>query len=213
LTDKTVLRASFGITDDLWAGITQTVQGIGGIWPSNAQPQVAANQTGGPVTVNWQNPVATSGAVTNLPAPDPFSQLAFYRDPQAKNPYSEQWNLGVDRQFGANTVVTANYVGSESHRLIVGGLYNTALTPGPDLNPDGTTATGDEIPAAFARRQLWQGIAPTFYDRGVGTVPTMHCNFPPGTKGMDSHTCWLTPGPRPLIWVATALRRRGHVHQ
>jgi len=168
LTDKMVLRASFGITDDLWAGITQTVQGIGGIWPSNAQPQVAANQTGGPVTVNWQNPVATSSAPTNLPAPDPFSQLAFYRDPQAKNPYSEQWNFGLERQFGADTVVTANYVGSQSHRLIVGGLYNTALTPGPDLNPDGTTATGNEIPAAFARRQLWQGIAPTFYDRGVG---------------------------------------------
>jgi hypothetical protein len=112
--------------------------------------------------------VATSGALANLPAPDPFSQLAFYRDPQAKNPYSEQWNLGLERQFGANTVVTANYVGSQSHRLIVGGLYNTALTPGPNLNPDGTTATGNQVAAAFARRQLWQGIAPTFYDRGVG---------------------------------------------
>src|SRR6266852_4442824 len=35
LTDKMVLRASFGITDDLWAGITQSGQNASGSWPSN----------------------------------------------------------------------------------------------------------------------------------------------------------------------------------
>ncbi len=169
VTNNTVLRAGFGITDDLWAGITQTVQGIGGDWPSNSQPIVALNQLGQVPSTTWQNPLAASGSATNAPAPTPFQQVAFYRDPQAKNPYSEQWNLGLEHQIGANNVVTANYVGSESHRLVVGSIYNTALTPGPNLNPDGTLATTPaEIASAFALRQQWQGISPTFYDRGIG---------------------------------------------
>ena len=37
LNDKTVVRGSFGMFNDLWAGVMQTVQGIGGDWPSIAQ--------------------------------------------------------------------------------------------------------------------------------------------------------------------------------
>ena len=52
--------------------------------------------------------------------------------------------------------MTANYVGSQSHRLTVGGLYNVALTPGP-----GT-------PAEVTARQPYPYISPTFYDRSIG---------------------------------------------
>src|SRR5260370_20754133 len=52
--------------------------------------------------------------------------------------------------------MTANYVGSQSHRLTVGGLYNVALTPGP-----GT-------PAQVAAGQPYPYISPTFYDRSIG---------------------------------------------
>jgi hypothetical protein len=52
--------------------------------------------------------------------------------------------------------MTANYVGSQSHRLTVGGLYNVALTPGP-----GT-------PAQVTARQPFPYISPTFYDRSIG---------------------------------------------
>ncbi len=46
-------------------------------------------------------------------------------DPRWKNPYSEQYNLGIEQQFGSRTVLSLNYVGSASHRLDVGGWYNT----------------------------------------------------------------------------------------
>ena len=156
LNDKTVVRASFGMFNDLWAGITQTVQGIGGDWPSLGQIMSPALNTFNQVaTVNWQNPLSALGSA-NIPAPTPFGQTQWYRDPKAKDPYSEQWNFGVQRQLGSNTVMTANYVGSQSHRLTVGGLYNVALTPGP-----GT-------PAQVAARQPYPYISPTFYDRSVG---------------------------------------------
>ena len=44
---------------------------------------------------------------------------------------SDQWNFGVERELDSNTVANLNYVGMVSHRLDVGGFYNTALTPGP----------------------------------------------------------------------------------
>jgi hypothetical protein len=156
LNDKTVVRASFGMFNDLWAGVMQTVQGIGGDWPSIAQILSPALNTSNQVaTVNWQDPLAGLGSA-GLPAATPFGQVEWYRDPKAKNPYSEQWNFGVERQLGQNTVMTANYVGSQSHRLTVGGLYNVALHPGP-----GT-------PAEVTARQPFPYIAPTFYDRSIG---------------------------------------------
>jgi hypothetical protein len=156
LNDKTVVRGSFGMFNDIWAGVMQTVQGIGGDWPSIAQILSPALNTSNQVaTVNWQDPLASLGSA-GLPAPTPFGQVEWYRDPKAKNPYSEQWNFGVERQLGPNTVMTANYVGSQSHRLTVGGLYNVALTPGP-----GT-------PAEVTARQPYPYISPTFYDRSIG---------------------------------------------
>src|SRR5947207_12242082 len=156
LNDKTLVRASFGMFNDLWAGVMQTVQGIGGDWPSVAQILTPALNTSNQVaTVNWQDPLAGLGSA-GLPAPTPFGQVEWYRDPKAKNPYSEQWNFGVQRQLSPNTVMTANYVGSQSHRLTVGGLYNVALTPGP-----GT-------PAEVTARQPFPYISPTFYDRSIG---------------------------------------------
>jgi hypothetical protein len=156
LNDKTVVRASFGMFNDIWAGVMQTVQGIGGDWPSVAQILTPALNTSNQVaTANWQDPLAGLGSA-GLPAPTPFGQVEWYRDPKAKDPYSEQWNFGIQRQLGSNTVMTANYVGSQSHRLTVGGLYNVALTPGP-----GT-------PAQVTAREPYPYIAPTFYDRSIG---------------------------------------------
>jgi hypothetical protein len=74
-------------------------------------------------------------------------------DPNHKNPYSMQWNFGVQQQLNETTVMTMNYVGSGSRRTQLGGYYNTALTPGPG-NPK--------------ERALYPYITQTFYDRSWG---------------------------------------------
>ena len=156
LNNKTVVRASFGLFNDLWAGITQTVQGIGGTWPSIGQLQALnQNAPNGPPNTPWENPLASLGSGA-FPAATPFQQVGYYRDPSAKDPTSAQWNFGVQRQLGSSTVLTANYAGSHSSRLTVGGLYNVALIPGP-----GTAA---EVQA----RRPYPDITPTNYDRSIG---------------------------------------------
>ncbi len=91
------------------------------------------------------------------------------------------------------TVVTANYVGSGSRRLFIGGYYNTALTPGPG-NP--------------RARSPFPYILPTFYDRSWGRS-NYHCfqflldkKFSNGLAYMVSYT--LVEGHRyrqlRLVW-------------
>ena len=73
-------------------------------------------------------------------------------DPYAKNPYSMQWNFGIQHQFSESQVVTANYV-TWLWRLDVGSFYNVALIPG----------SGD--PQA---RAPFPYSVPMFYDRSIG---------------------------------------------
>jgi hypothetical protein len=156
LRPATVLHASYGRFFENWAAITQTAQNTEGSWPQigqllaqNLNKNIAPN-------VSALNPFGASNA---MPAPTPFLSSGFvqwYMNPQQKNPYSDQWTLGVQHQVNTNTVLTANYVGAHSGRLDIGGFYNVALTPGPG---DAATVTS---------RQPFPYIPPTFYDRSVG---------------------------------------------
>jgi hypothetical protein len=51
-------------------------------------------------------------------------------DPRWRNPYSEQFNFGVEKQLWFGSILSVNYVGSASHRLDIGGYYNTGTPCG-----------------------------------------------------------------------------------
>lgn len=153
LTQNTAIRASGGIFYDNWASVTQTAQNFEGGWPDVAQ-QLANNMNvpvpGSPTpTRTGQNPFPEG----LFPGPTPFNQVLWYMDPHFKNPYSMQWNFGVQQQLNQSTAVSVNYVGSGTKRTNLGGYYNVALTPGPG-NP--------------RERAPFPYIAPTFFDRSWG---------------------------------------------
>jgi hypothetical protein len=153
LGGRTVLRGAAGIVYDNWAAVSQMAQNIEGAWPDIGQLIANnLNQPSSTPTTTAQDPFAGGGSGL-FPAPTPFNQVSWFYDPHIKNPYSMQWNFGVQRELNSSTTVDVNYVGSGSRRLNVGGYYNTALTPGP----------GD--PQA---RAPYPYIAPTFYDRSIG---------------------------------------------
>jgi len=155
--ENLVVHGAAGIVYDNWAGVLQLAQNIDGLWPDIGQQEptglnVPTSSSPTP-TVTSQNPLASSGSGTFVPAPTPFTQQGFEYDPRMKNPYSEQWSFGVQQLIGSSTTLTVNYVGSSTHRLDVGGIYGGALTPGP---------------GPIAPRQLFPYITPTFYDRSTG---------------------------------------------
>jgi hypothetical protein len=154
----TVLRASYGRFFDNWAAIIQTAQNYEGAWPSvgqlinqNLNNPTPANPT---PTTSALDPFH-SGTTQLFPAATPFNQVQWFMNPTFQNPESDQWNLGVQQQLGANTVLTANYVGSLSRRTDVGGFNNVAVMPGPG-NPQS--------------RAPYPYITPTFYDDSVGSA-------------------------------------------
>jgi hypothetical protein len=157
VNDKTVTHGAFGIVYDDWAAVTQMAQNFEGSWPDIGQ-QIASSLTNVPTTtqltpnVTSQDPFAASGSGLFPPA-TPFGSNQWFFDPNIKNAYSEQWNFGVQRQLSGTLALKMDYVGSSTHRANVGGLYNTALTPGPgDIQP----------------RAPYPYSIPTFYDRSVG---------------------------------------------
>jgi hypothetical protein len=154
--NNTVVRAAFGIVYDNWAAVNQIAQNIEGSWPDTGEQLIAnLNQptTASPTpTVTAQNPFGASGN-SLLPPLTPFSQYGYFYDPHMKDPYSEQWNFGVEHLFGSSRTMKVDYVGAGSHRLDEGYLYNTALTPAP----------GD-----VQARALYPYISATPYDRSFG---------------------------------------------
>jgi hypothetical protein len=132
---NTVIRSAFGIFYDNWAGLTQTAQNTQGTWPSTGQLLLAnlnvPSTTQLTPNTTALDPLAGSSAHALWPAATPFNQVQWYFDPNLKDPYSMQWNFGIQHQLSASTVVSANYVGSGSRRVDIGTFYNTALTPGP----------------------------------------------------------------------------------
>jgi len=153
----TVIRGSVGKFYDNWAAIQQLATNYQGTWPdvtfllaqnlNNPTPQ---NPT---PTVTAQDPLNLGSGAAIFPSPTPFNQVNWMLDPYYKDAYSVQWNFGVQRQLGTNTVIEADYVGSRDSRLDSGSMRNVAVTPGPG-NPQ------DHAPFPY--------ITPTFFDKSIG---------------------------------------------
>lgn len=147
---RTALRASFGVYFESYAAVIQMAENYTGSWPSvGVQRKLAINN---PLPDAPRPTIPGLAPIKDLvfPDPTPFNQTSWFLDPYLKNPYSMQWNFGLQHQLNTTTLLSANYVGSGTKRLDLGGLYNVGQTPGPG-NPQ------DRAPFPYIR--------PTYYDR------------------------------------------------
>ncbi len=149
---KTVARASYGIFYDLMSGVNQQAQN-GNInnagWPGFKGATPNSNAT--VVTATADLPFGAGNVF--LPAATPAAVTANFYDPRFRDPYSQQWNVEIQRQLPRNISLTVGYVGSHTLRLSVSGDYNTSLFPGP-----GTPSA--RAPFPYAPVTIW--------DRSVG---------------------------------------------
>jgi len=172
---KDVLRASFGKVYDNWAGVNQSAQNMQQ-WPTVGF-NLAENLNSTVPTITAENPMA--GFTGAYPPPTPFGLTSWNGEPNFRAPYSDQWNFGVQHQLGGNTVLTANYVGSESIRTDIGTMGNTATVPGP---------------GPVSARAPYSYITPTFFDKSIGRASynafqfSMHRTSSKGLTYMVSYT-------------------------
>ncbi len=149
-----VLHLSYGRVYDVWSGIMQSVQNEGALWPSFGL-DITSNLNSTTVTTPAENPLnLPPGQTHTLPLASPFIQSANFIAPYLKNPYSDQWTVGLQQQLGAATVLSMNYVGSRSTHMPCCGFFNVAVSPGP-----GTPAS----------RAPYPYITPTQYEQSNGS--------------------------------------------
>lgn len=129
---KMSIRAGFGVYYSNFEDLSQFLEvgdaPFGIFWFSSAAPLLDAPYierddgaiegqpfpfTFPPLNISAKNPDTTfnwaqAGQISS----------SFYFNPHNRMPYSEQYNLFVQRQFGRNTMLSIGYVGNEGHRNI-----------------------------------------------------------------------------------------------
>ena len=89
----------------------------------------------------------------------PISGIPAYL-PSNRIPYTEQFMFSLQRQLGENTLVTANYVGNEGHRLLV-LMENNAGNPAlcVSLSQPGEVAPGSATCGPFGEGNVYTSAA------------------------------------------------------
>jgi len=130
LGDKMVVRSSYSRFYDAWATVVQLSQNFGGNWPAVNTIDNAGLNVNTP-TAQANDPLGFgSGGSLIYPIND-FSKVSQWMvDPNFRTPYMDQWNVGIERELPANSVLDVNYVGSVGRHLDWGPIMNTP-SPGP----------------------------------------------------------------------------------
>jgi hypothetical protein len=125
----TVIRGGYGLFYDSAEG--REIDGSSDIYPyvSRGTYQQSLGQTAPLQTTDQLFPSFTSGGVAT-PAANTF--LAVSMSPQPKNPYVQQWSLGVQRELTRTTSAELNYVGSHGTNLLMRINVAQALPYTPD---------------------------------------------------------------------------------
>ena len=145
ITPKTVVRGGYGLYWDTLAGRGQAAQNVleKAVWPDALA--LNGDFNGSNLSPGQLRTIDTiQGTLGNsLPAPTPWTSGSFFVAPTYQDPYSQQWNIEVQREFTPNLMFSVAYVGSKNGRLDYEGNANAARVPSPAAtDPVQTTAFG-----------------------------------------------------------------------
>jgi hypothetical protein len=155
---KTSLRGGFGVFYDILKG-EDNLQFNGEV-PFYAEEGLFFNTIGNAPPGYLSQPYISAGAINPFPSTPPASTVDFTQflpinssgavfvvDPHLRTPYVYQYNLSLQRNLFADTVLETNYVGSSGRGLtslkdinpMVLGTTNRVLNLAPGNNTCGTT--------------------------------------------------------------------------
>jgi len=120
INNKTVIRSGFGIFYN--STFMQELNDLRKFWPYLPQQELSPNRGVLPdLSITDPGPPFTSTqAIGGWP-----------QEPNNRSPYSQQWNLFIERQLMADMTFSIGYVGSSNKKQIGYTGWNNALEPGP----------------------------------------------------------------------------------
>jgi hypothetical protein len=163
----TVIRGGYGIYyDGLFTNIVDNTAATspnafgGSIVGGNGRGQADAQEQLGNI-VGTPSPTAVVDTISN----------------KLVNPYTQQWNLNVQRELPAKLILTVAYVGTRGEKLFVNQDFNGAV----GFNPDGSYArlnpNFNEIAVRTNAAQSWYNAAQVEVERSLGRAFTMRASY------------------------------------
>jgi hypothetical protein len=114
--DRTVLRGGFGVFYDSAEG--REIDGAADVYPyvsRGSYPQSVGQAT----PLRTTDSLFPSFAAPGVASPAANTFLAVNQSPQPRNPYMQQWSLGVQRELFPSTTVELNYIGTHGSNLLM----------------------------------------------------------------------------------------------
>lgn len=124
---KTVWRGGFQVSYDTW--FNNLLSNIAGTSPNTLGTVINSTVAAGPRGI--PNFTARFAAIQPTPATAQSPQQNLFLNP-FRNPYTERWSLGFERELGYGLLTDVSYVGSVSHKLF------RSIDMNPIVNPTGT---------------------------------------------------------------------------
>jgi hypothetical protein len=116
LGEGTVVRGGYGVFFDSAEG--REIDGAADVYPyvSRGNYQQSIGQ---PTPLQTTDSLFPSFAAPGVATPAANTFLAVSQSPEPKNPYVQQWSLGVQREIFANTTMELNYIGTHGENLLM----------------------------------------------------------------------------------------------
>ncbi len=212
LTNDLVVRSGYGWFYDFNQSNIQMQQDTIGLWPWGA----------GDFEGNLNLPSASKPVPDRLLGTGIFPPFVFPNEPpyapgfvanrHNRTPYVQSWNLGIEKGFGTNWLVSATYLGSKGTHIPIEYSANMANRPGPgDLAPrqrlpqfapmtiDGNWSnTSYQAGQLKVEKRTASGLAllsSYTYSKSLDVGSTVHGSSQPWNGVQDTHNFRASRGP------------------
>lgn len=121
--DRTAIRGGFGLYNITLLGAN--FYSLTGTLQSNTQNYTNTyDSTTHAIGYQWPNIYAGAGSSASATSYG-TAYFGTANDPNWKDPYTEQWSLSIDHDFGSGYALRASYIGSATHHLVWAPDENT----------------------------------------------------------------------------------------
>jgi len=126
---KTVARGGYGVFFDSAEG--REIDGAADVYPYVSRGNYIQS-AGQSAPLQTSDSLFPSFAAPGKATPAANTFLAVSQSPEPRNPYMQQWSLGMQRELFANTTLEVNYIGTKGTNLLMRRNIAQALPYSPD---------------------------------------------------------------------------------
>ena len=114
--EQTVIRGGYGVFFDSAEG--REIDGAADVYPYVSRGNYLQS-IGQPTPLQTTDALFPSFAAPGLATPAANTFLAVSQSPEPRNPYMQQWSLGVQRELLPRTTMELNYIGTHGSNLLM----------------------------------------------------------------------------------------------